>query len=161
MGILFLNLQGTLLAKWAFRGYFLDLEGLLIIFLGISFPLRSALGIALVLGFLFDIFSGSPLGLGAGTFMVLVLAGQAIRSQSMMSGFWFNMGVILVLTLLEGVLFQAGTVFLKNLEWDREMWGRILFQAVFMALVGPVIFQGFQSAYQRLVTWERGGKIRL
>jgi len=149
LGIIFLTVQGTLLTKWSWNGYFLDLVSLYIIYIGLTFPLKRSIVIALMAGFLLDLESGSPMGLSAGIFLVLVLAGHIIKINSMMGGSWFYMGVILVLTLLEGILYIAGGVYFRNLEWESGVWIRMIIQAVFMALIGPLLFWGFDTLIRR------------
>ncbi len=118
--------------------------------LPLVFALGTAPGVRLVrgaatsfaLGYLFDHFTGNPLGIHTVVFVIGYLASWLIGYLMSFRGVLFEMGLSFVLTILAGGLIELIRSFVPGgMAWDRGALALALFASAFAtSLVSPLLF---------------------
>lgn len=145
-------LQTTLLKLFSVGVVIPDLVFLTVLYLGLFHKFRRGSAITFFLGYLMDLFSGSPMGLYIflylGSFSITQLIREVVYFKSIPSQ------VIYVLILSFGnslLLFLLLWIFSPSLSLPSSLLKWIIIQGVYNALVGPFLFLLLERINQRFL----------
>ena len=155
VGIFLLIVQTTVLPVWPFLDQSIDLLVPLVIYIGISRSHRESIPLILLLGFLVDNLSGSPLLLYMMIYFWLLI-GVWLALQFFQIGTYLRLAVLVVLGVLlkHLILILFFYVYLPDFHVPPARLGTIGLQLIWAALLGPLLIAIFEhlnaALYKRL-----------
>jgi rod shape-determining protein MreD len=125
---------------------------LIVLYLGLGGrgSASSFVTIALVMGYLADLFSGAPKGLHALTLAIAMLLSRAMSSRLLMTAAWHTIAIAFGATLVHSILVVALSA---ELYGDSPLAGlRVIPQtALTTALLAPLLFSWLRRLDRRLM----------
>ncbi len=126
----------------------------LVVFMGVhEYSIARGAALSFILGYLFDLFAGAPVGLftfaAVATFLVARMAGVRLAAQTLLTKF----ALALVFALLEGVLIVALTaIFGGDTHRPRSLAFQVPVYALVTALAAPVVFGVAERVHLATIT---------
>lgn len=134
----------------------------MVVFMGVhEYSIARGAALAFLLGYLFDLFSGAPVGLftfvTVTTFVVAHFAGVRLSAQTLLT----KIALAFVFTLLEGVLVVILTaIFGADAARTRSLAVLVAPHAASTALLSPLVFRLAERVHQATITVPSAGDPR-
>lgn len=131
------------------RGSAPDLIFLVVLYMGLKFPLTKGMILAVILGLYRDAAGGCVLGMHGGLFLLVLLAAYLVRQRLDPAAYYYQMLFVLIFVLGGGFLiFLTLHVFGRPLKMMPSDWSSptasFLTSAIFTSLLGPPVFKALE-----------------
>ncbi len=147
LGILFLSIQSTYFTLDFIQKVRPDLLMILNLYLGLFYPMISGGLLAWFLGFLTDLFSGSPYGLFSLTRPVVFFMAQYIKTHFYFEDISYKFLYVFLFNIFEGLMIiLLLNLFSSNIESLYSIFLKFLLpQSFSTAIVSPIFFKIFNK----------------
>jgi rod shape-determining protein MreD len=151
LGVFFLTLQATLLTSVSIQKIRPDIVLILVLYLGLSYPMVSGGIFAFFLGYLMDLFSGNTFGLYTFTRpLIFFCVAHFFKDRFYLEGFLSQFLFAFSLALVEGllILILLNAVNPKPLGHLYPLWVTVLVpQSFSTGLITPILSSLFKKGF--------------
>jgi rod shape-determining protein MreD len=150
LGVLFLTLQTTLLTSFSIQRIRPDIVLILLLYLGLSYPMVSGGILAFVLGYLMDLFSGNPFGLYTFCRPFIFCVVYLLKDRFYLEGFLSQFLLAVSLALVEGflILILLNGLNPKPIGHLYPLFVTVLLpQSFCTGLITPALFSFFKKGF--------------
>lgn len=147
-------LQTTIMPYFPIFDRFYDLLAPFVIYLGLFRPVRESLPVILVIGFVMDNLSGSPLGLYLTAYLWLFACLRWIVHVLHVGDKFLLPFVLATGVLLENIIFMGVIgMFEQGSRFSSTVVTAVMIQVIWAAATGPIILILISSLHQRWHKW--------